>query len=65
MGSNKQTVWETNLGSFVEDEATVLVHQGKDRTEQWMMVRLQSAVKTQAGQQGKAGQSQVVPSPTD
>lgn len=34
------TVFETGLYNLTKDEAPILIHFGKDRTEQWMLVRL-------------------------
>jgi hypothetical protein len=40
VGDNKATVYDAGIGSLTEDEAPVLLHFGKDRTQQWMLVRL-------------------------
>jgi hypothetical protein len=40
VGSNASTVYEAGLGNLTKDEAPVLVHLDKDRTQQWMLVRL-------------------------
>ena len=40
VGDNKTTILETGLYNLTKDEAPVLIHFGKDRTEQWMLVRL-------------------------
>jgi hypothetical protein len=37
---NKDTVFETGLYNLTKDEAPLLVHEGKDRTQQELMVRL-------------------------
>jgi hypothetical protein len=58
VGSNKQTIWETNLASFTEDQPTVLVHHGKDQTEQWMMVRLQNTPSGQTNPTNTSNQNQ-------
>lgn len=39
-GDNKETVFETGIYNLTKDETPVLVHFGKDRTQQWMLVRL-------------------------
>jgi hypothetical protein len=39
--NRKETVYETGIGNLTEDETTVLVHFGKDRTQQWTLIRLQ------------------------
>ena len=41
MGRNKTTVCETGLDNLTRDEAPVLIHMGKDKTQQWTLVRLQ------------------------
>ena len=40
VGDNKSTVVETGLYNLTKDEAPALIHFGKDRTEQWLLVRL-------------------------
>jgi hypothetical protein len=46
MGTNKEPVVETGLYNLTKDEATALVHFGKDRTEQWLLVRMNQADKS-------------------
>jgi len=41
VGDRKETVYETGVGNLTEDETTMLVHFGKDRTQQWTLIRLQ------------------------
>ena len=40
VGDNKDSVIETGLYNLTKDEAPCLLHLGKDRTEQWLLVRL-------------------------
>ncbi len=40
VGKNKNTVCETGLYNLTKDEAPALIHIGKDKTQQWMLVRL-------------------------
>ena len=40
IGDNKSTVMETGVYNLTQDETQVLVHFGKDRTQTWLMVRL-------------------------
>jgi hypothetical protein len=40
VGDNKDTVVETGLYNLTKDEAPALMHFGKDRTEQWLLVRM-------------------------
>jgi hypothetical protein len=40
VGDRKTTVFETGLYSLTQDEAPLLIQFGKDRTEQWLLVRL-------------------------
>jgi hypothetical protein len=40
VGQNKTTVYEAGITNLTKDEAPVLLHFGKDRTQQWMLVRL-------------------------
>ena len=41
VGDKKDTVFETGFGNLSQPETTMLVHFGKDRTDQWMLVRLE------------------------
>jgi hypothetical protein len=41
IGDNTTNVLETGLYNLTKDEAPLLVHFGKDRTEQWLLVRLE------------------------
>ncbi len=40
MGDNKSTVIDTGLANLTKDEGTALMHLGKDRTQEWLLVRL-------------------------
>jgi hypothetical protein len=40
VGDNKKTVFDTGLYNLTKDEAPTLVHFGKDRTQNWLLVRL-------------------------
>jgi len=40
VGDNKTNVVETGIYNLTKDEAPCLIHFGKDRTEQWLLVRL-------------------------
>ncbi len=40
VGDNKQTVGETGLYNLTKDESPALIHIGKDKTQQWTLVRL-------------------------
>ena len=40
VGNNKSTVGETGLYNLTQNEAPALIHIGKDKTQQWMLVRL-------------------------
>ena len=41
IGDNKNTVFETGAYNLTKDETAVLVHFGKDKTQQWMLARVQ------------------------
>jgi hypothetical protein len=41
IGEKKDTVYETGLGNLSQAETSMLVHFGKDRTQQWTLVRLE------------------------
>lgn len=40
VGDDKNTVYDTGIYNLTKDEAPLLVHIGKDETQQWLMVRL-------------------------
>jgi hypothetical protein len=40
VGDNKGTVYDTGLYNLTKDQAPALVHFGKDKTQQWLMIRL-------------------------
>jgi hypothetical protein len=42
VGDNKTNVLETGLYNLTKDEAPALMHMGADRTEQWLLVRLEN-----------------------
>ncbi len=46
IGDNKSTVFDTGLINLTKDQAPILVHLGKDRTQQWLMVRVKGKDKT-------------------
>jgi hypothetical protein len=48
VGDNKATVYDTGVTNLTKDEAPVLIHIGKEKTQQWLLVRLQQ----NADQQG-------------
>jgi hypothetical protein len=41
VGENTTNVVETGLYNLTKDEAPCLIHFGKDKTEQWLLVRIQ------------------------
>jgi hypothetical protein len=41
VGDRKETVYETGIGNLMEKETTMLVHFGKDKTQQWTLIRLE------------------------
>ncbi len=45
-GDNKQTVFETGVYNLTKDETPILVHMGKKKTQQWMLVRLKKPEDT-------------------
>jgi uncharacterized protein (TIGR03000 family) len=40
VGGNKNTVYETGVANLTRDETPLLIHIGKNHTEQWLLVRL-------------------------
>jgi hypothetical protein len=59
VGDNKDTVYEAGIYNLTKEEAPVLVHFGKDRTQQWMLVRMK-----QPADQGQGDQNPPAPAPT-
>jgi hypothetical protein len=41
VGDKQDTVYETGLGNLAQPETQMLVHFGKDKTQQWTLVRLE------------------------
>ncbi len=41
IGDNKDTVLETGIYNLTEEETAVLVHFGPEKTEQWLLVRME------------------------
>jgi hypothetical protein len=41
VGDRKDTVYETGIGNLTQPQTSMLVHFGKDRTQQWNLVRLE------------------------
>jgi hypothetical protein len=52
VGDNKTTVFDTGLYNLTKDQAPALVHYGKDRTQEWLMVRMQAQDQGQSQGQG-------------
>ena len=46
IGDKKDTTYETGVGNFMQPETSMLVHFGKERTEQWTLVRLEAPKET-------------------
>ena len=40
VGENTTTVYDAGISSLTKDEMPVLVHFGKEQTQQWMLVRM-------------------------
>lgn len=49
VGDNKSTVYDTGLYNLTKDEAPLLIHVGKDRTQDWLMVRLKGQAQAKKG----------------
>jgi uncharacterized protein (TIGR03000 family) len=41
VGDQKTTVYDTSIANLTKEESPVLIHFGKDRTQEWMLVRVQ------------------------
>lgn len=46
-GTNKKVVFETGIYNLTKDQTPLLVHFGKDRTQQWLLVRLKKPAGSQ------------------
>jgi len=55
VGENTKNVVETGLYNLTKDESPALIHFGTDRTEQWLLVRLQQN-QSQQSQENPTGQ---------
>jgi hypothetical protein len=49
IGDKKDTVFETGLYNLSKEQTPVLVHFGKDRTQQWLLVRMEQPKEQQGG----------------
>ena len=63
VGDNTSTVYETGIANLTKEETPILVHFGKDRTQQWMLVRLKDtdSGKTSDGTTPAANAAPAVP----
>lgn len=50
VGTNTTTVYDVGMSSLTKDEAPILIHIGKDKTQQWLLVRLKQTEQPAAGQ---------------
>ncbi|MGO9111729.1 MAG: hypothetical protein ACLP9L_21085 [Thermoguttaceae bacterium] len=50
VGDNKSTVYDAGISSLTAGQAPVLVHFGKDRTQQWMLVQLKQPAQRKSPQ---------------
>jgi hypothetical protein len=49
VGDKKDVVYETGVGNLAQPETSMLVHFGKERTQQWTLVRLEAPKQDQVG----------------
>ena len=52
MGDNKSTVIDTGLANLTKDQAPALMHFGKERTQEWLLVRLKNKAEQNPGSSG-------------
>jgi hypothetical protein len=50
IGDNKDNVMKTGIYNLTRDETPMLVHFGKDKTEQWLLVRMDQDEQQQESQ---------------
>jgi hypothetical protein len=43
VGDNKDVVYDTGVSNLLKPQSPLLLHIGKDKTEQWTLVRLQES----------------------
>jgi uncharacterized protein (TIGR03000 family) len=43
VGDQKTTVYDTGIVNLTKDESPLLIHIGKERTQQWLLVRLKES----------------------
>jgi hypothetical protein len=55
VGDNKTTVYDVGITSLTKDEAPLLVHIGKSKTQQWLLVRLKQPEQPAAADQPAPG----------
>ena len=53
VGDQKTTIYDTGIANLTKDESPLLIHFGKDRTQEWLLVR----VKDQDGEAPPAAKS--------
>jgi len=46
IGKNQNTVIETGIYNLTKEQTPVLVHFGKDKTQQWVLVRMEKPQQT-------------------
>jgi hypothetical protein len=52
-GKNTDIIMETGLFNLTQDQTEALVHFGKERTQQWLMVRLDQPKDTETAKEGQ------------
>lgn len=65
VGDNKETVYEAGIYNLTQEEAPVLVHYGKERTQQWTLVRLKQPASQDAQQDSGDLATPPAPGPSD
>jgi uncharacterized protein (TIGR03000 family) len=61
VGDQKTTVYDTGIANLTRDESPILIHFGKDRTQEWLLVRIQEKDATTA----PAPKKEDAPAPAD
>jgi hypothetical protein len=52
-GKNADIIMETGLFNLTQDQTEALVHFGKDKTEKWLLVRLEQPKETETAKEGQ------------
>jgi uncharacterized protein (TIGR03000 family) len=64
VGEQKEVVYDTGIANLTKDESPLLIHFGKDRTQQWLLVRIKDQEDPNAPQVAKRDELPAPPATT-